>query len=289
MGKVLERITDDQTNTKGAVKARILSKFALKLAADFLQKGGEFDEATREMLERNSINLSSFFNVLFQLMFCNYEEISLNALQLIESLEEKKYPIDILNQSFFDGLIRILSKLGPKQMKLIDVVFKLLSKVFQAGIPDMKHSQYEIMFFSLNEYLLCSEFVKFPLKLLQVLIEKQFIQPQIYDLINKVFDYLFQTQAQAFCEEAKTLLLLFVTKFPITKDLLLQYTATLFNNISFQNDSVRMQVLLLIKEIFQKYSFSFFSEFQDVFFLQLITSLVNEKEAPLREQIRDTL
>ena len=127
--------------------------------------------------------MNQLYKQLIDLLNTSYSDLTTSTLKVIDNLTNAGFDFDLTNDTFFKRLMKILSKLTHSSLNQIDIVFKLLCKIFMTKTPKMTHVEYEILFFSLKEYMNLSEEVLGPLELLNILISTKFVKPQVYDLI----------------------------------------------------------------------------------------------------------
>ena len=289
-GKSIFRILADKKNSKKNFIARCLTRFSLKFFSECLKNEKlNFTENLSEILKKNNIHLPSFYAQLRKLMNCSYDEITFFTLNLIFELVNSNYNYDIENIDFFKNLIKILSRLTPQNLDLIDIVFKLLIKIFRKKVPKINYLEYEILFHSLNEFIYISDDIKGPILFLETLIDIQFIKPQIYDLIKKNFNTFFETNENFFREKSREIIILFITKFPIDENLLIKYFTTLLNNLEQDNYETRKGLFKFIFEFLKKYKTKYFQKYLKIYFLKLVTSRVNEENIENRLIIDEIL
>ena len=101
----------------------------------------------------------------------------------------------------------------------------------------------------------------------------------MYDLISKVFEVFFETTNPIFNKLTLKIILNFIEKLPINKELVFSYVTTFLNNIEVREDSKRLEIIEVLSKIFTKYTINFFEKYLNIYILKVVTARANEKEA----------
>ena len=226
--------------------------------------------------------MDELYKQLISFLSTAYNDITSSTLNVIIKLTEAGFGFDLTNNQFFKQLMKILSRLTHSSLTLINVVFKLLAKIFVQKLPQMTHIEYEILFFGLKEYISVSEDIHGPLELLLILLQIKFIKPQIYDIIPKTLDIVFDTNEENTQELSLAVLSTFIKNFPIDKSLFLNLFTDVVKNIENESPFVRRSLCKLAIEFLDGYSVEFYEEMSLIFVLQIATARVNETNDDLK-------
>lgn len=229
--------------------------------------------------------MNQLYKQLIDLLNTSYNDLTTSTLKVIDNLTNAGFDFDLTNDTFFKRLMKILSKLTHSSLSQVDIVFKLLCKIFMTKTPKMTHVEYEILFFSLKEYMNLSEEVLGPLELLNILISTKFVKPQVYDLIPSTMDILFDTTNESVQECCSNVISGFVKHFPIDKSLFLNLFTDLAKNIENEHPFVRKGLCQLAQNFMDSYGIDYYQEMSLVFVLQFATARVNEGNEEVKQGI----
>ncbi|EJT96886.1 hypothetical protein DACRYDRAFT_119713 [Dacryopinax primogenitus] len=119
--------------------------------------------------------------------------------------------------------------------------------------------------------------------LLRSVIARQFVAPEIYDLMDQVFDALVTNQSAQVREACRGIALQFLLDYPQGKGRLRKHMAFLATNLSYEFESGRLSVMELLGAVLEKFQPDLLRDYVDMIFAALVMDLANDDSANCRE------
>ena len=117
---------------------------------------------------------------------------------------------------------------------------------------------------------------------LKAVLARQFMTPEVYDVMDKVLDILVTSQSTHVQELCRGALMTFLLDYPQGKMRIKQYMAFLARNVEYEHESGRVSVMAFLSAIFSKFADDLVEQYADTFFLALIGRLANDDSSKCR-------
>lgn len=149
------------------------------------------------------------------------------------------------------------AKLGEKQ--LTDLL-KLIS-------PDLEEPDRQAILFGL----------------LRAIMSRKFVCPEIYDLMDRIAEFMVTNQSASVRELCRAIFLQFLLDYPQGKSRLRSSLEFLARNISYTHESGRLSTLEIIHAVFSKFSADLLQDTAELFFISLVLCVTNDESPKCRE------
>ncbi|ORY25251.1 hypothetical protein BCR39DRAFT_485643 [Naematelia encephala] len=118
--------------------------------------------------------------------------------------------------------------------------------------------------------------------ILRAVVGRQFVVPEIYDLMERVSSIMVTSQSTHVQELCRGVLMAFLLDYPQGKGRLKSQMTFLAQNLDYVFESGRVSVMELLSAIFTKFSDELVSEYADLFFVALVAVLANDDSEKCR-------
>ncbi|KZT58714.1 hypothetical protein CALCODRAFT_451310 [Calocera cornea HHB12733] len=119
--------------------------------------------------------------------------------------------------------------------------------------------------------------------LLRSVIARQFVAPEIYDLMDRVFDVLVTNQSAQVREACRGIALQFLLDYPQGKGRLRKHMAFMAANLSYEFESGRLSLMELLSAVLEKFQADLLHEYVDMLFAALVMDLANDESTKCKE------
>nr|CAG8462811.1 15738_t:CDS:10 [Entrophospora candida] len=113
--------------------------------------------------------------------------------------------------------------------------------------------------------------------LIRAIISRKFIMPEIYDLMQTISEIMVTSQAAMTRDLSRQLLFQFLMDYPQGRGRLKNQINFLIKNLNYTFENGRLSVMEMLNLIFTKFSNDILMEYAELFFLELVMSLVNDE------------
>ncbi|CAJ0900983.1 2569_t:CDS:10 [Entrophospora sp. SA101] len=113
--------------------------------------------------------------------------------------------------------------------------------------------------------------------LIRAIISRKFIMPEIYDLMQTISEIMVTSQAATTRDLSRQLLFQFLMDYPQGRGRLKNQINFLIKNLNYTFENGRLSVMEMLNLIFTKFSNDILMEYAELFFLELVMSLVNDE------------
>ena len=141
--------------------------------------------------------------------------------------------------------------------KITDTQLKYLLEVIS---PDMEDNDRQAAVFTI----------------LRALVSRQFVVPEVYDLMERVSSIIVTSQSTHVQELSRGVLMQFLLDYPQGKGRLKSQMAFLARNLDYAFESGRVSVMEVLSAIFTKFSDELIEEYADLFFVALVAVIAND-------------
>ncbi|KZO93884.1 hypothetical protein CALVIDRAFT_600365 [Calocera viscosa TUFC12733] len=119
--------------------------------------------------------------------------------------------------------------------------------------------------------------------LLRSIIARQFVAPEIYDLMDRVFDVLVTNQSSQVREACRGIALQFLLDYPQGKGRLQKHMAFMATNLSYEFESGRLSLMELLGAVLEKFQPELLRDYVDMIFAALVMGLANDESTKCKE------
>ncbi|WFD32664.1 U3 snoRNP protein [Malassezia sp. CBS 17886] len=125
--------------------------------------------------------------------------------------------------------------------------------------------------------------------LLRAVVARQFVVPEIYDVMDRVAELLVASHEPQVREVCRALYLQFLLDYPQGRGRLRNQLQFLAKNVAYAGESGRLSVLELLNAVLAKFSADVVSEYADLFFMAFVMDLANDDAGAVRKQTAHVL
>ncbi|EIW69152.1 hypothetical protein TREMEDRAFT_71796 [Tremella mesenterica DSM 1558] len=118
--------------------------------------------------------------------------------------------------------------------------------------------------------------------ILRSVVGRQFVIPEIYDLMERVSSIMVTSQAVQVQEMCRGLLMQFLLEFPQGPGRLKAQMTFLAKNLDYEFESGRISVMEILAAVFDKFSDQLIEQYGDMFFVALVAVITNDESEKCR-------
>eukprot|EP00803_Ostreobium_quekettii_P010225 evm.model.scf_622.2 EVM.evm.TU.scf_622.2 scf_622:22710-43215(-) len=199
------------------------------------------------------------------------------------------------------GLRNISEAMGLAVMHLVDAApttadptcqgcFKLLARLIQSGDwfrPSHQHIKSLLILIAadLEEHVQSTS----AFALLKAIVAANIVAPTVYDAMKKVQEMMVQHHDSSVRSACNGLLLQFLLDYPMANLRLTQHVRFMLSNLGYEYEAGRLEVLSLLNAVVRKFPQEVLEAQAELFFLPLVTRLVNESSPACRSSVGDVV
>ncbi|KAG0304218.1 U3 snoRNP protein [Dissophora globulifera] len=229
--------------------------------------------------------LDPFVDIVGNGVFAKYPEVIQQSLKIMCILAKIKLPsLDrglpvVIKQTFV-----LLKAQGSTKSELAQSCFKMLAvAIRECKKVVIKEEQLTMLLNMIQPDLEEPERQTTTFSLIRAIISRQFVVPEMYDIMMNVSEIMVTSQSQQAREECRRALLQFLLDYPQGRGRLRNQMNFLVKNLSYVFESGRQSVMEMMHVIIQKFADEVLMEYAELFFLALVMQLVNDDSSKCRE------
>ncbi|KAF9926096.1 U3 snoRNP protein [Linnemannia zychae] len=274
-----KRPTELATNCFPANAHRFVA-FGLHIFRSSLTRN-KFDVQSTEQLAL----LDPFVKVVGNGVFAKHPDViqqSLRIMCLLAKLKlpalEKGLPV-VIRQTFV-----LLKAQGNTKSEIAQSCFKMLAIAMRENKSIvLKEDQLTMLLNMIKPDLEEPERQTTTFALIRAIVSRQFVVPEMYDMMESISEIMVTSQSQQAREECRRALLQFLLDYPQGRGRLRNQMNFLVKNLSYVFESGRQSVMEMMHVIIQKFADEILMDYVELFFLALVMQLVNDDSSKCRE------
>ncbi|KAI8602190.1 armadillo-type protein, partial [Dissophora ornata] len=241
----------------------------------------KFDVRSKEQLAL----LDPFVEIVGGGVFAKYPDVIQQSLKIMCILAKIKLPsLDrglpvVIKQTFV-----LLKAQGSTKSELAQSCFKMLAvAIRECKKVVIKEEQLTMLLNMIQPDLEEPERQTTTFSLIRAIVSRQFVVPEMYDIMMNISEIMVTSQSQQAREECRRALLQFLLDYPQGRGRLRNQMNFLVKNLSYVFESGRQSVMEMMHVIIQKFADEVLMEYAELFFLALVMQLVNDDSSKCRE------
>ncbi|KAG0201811.1 U3 snoRNP protein [Mortierella sp. GBA30] len=241
----------------------------------------KFDVRSKEQLAL----LDPFVEIVGNGVFAKHPDVIQQSLKIMCILAKLKLPsLDkglpvVIKQSFV-----LLKAQGSTKSELSQSCFRMLAiAIRECKKIVIKEEQLTMLLNMIQPDLEEPERQTTTFSLIRSIVSRQFVVPEMYDIMMNISEILVTSQSQQAREECRRALLQFLLDYPQGRGRLRNQMNFLVKNLSYVFESGRQSVMEMMHVIIQKFADEILMDYVEVFFLALVMQLVNDDSSKCRE------
>ncbi|KAI1314951.1 U3 snoRNP protein [Mortierella claussenii] len=248
----------------------------------------------RSSLARNKFDVRStdqlslldpFVEIVGNGVFAKYPEVIQQSLKIMCVLAKLKLPSlernlpVVIKQAF-----TLLKAQGSTKSELAQSCFKMLAvAIRECKKVIVKEEQLTMLLNMIKPDLEEPERQTTTFSLIRAIVSRQFVVPEMYDIMMNISEIMVTSQSQQAREECRRALLQFLLDYPQGRGRLRNQMNFLVKNLSYVFESGRQSVMEMMHVIIQKFADEVLMDYVELFFLALVMQLVNDDSSKCRE------
>ncbi|KAF9352647.1 U3 snoRNP protein [Mortierella sp. AD094] len=241
----------------------------------------KFDVRSTEQLAL----LDPFVEIVGNGVFAKYPDVIQQSLKIMCILAKLKLPAlernlpVVIKQTF-----TLLKAHGSAKSELAQSCFKMLAvAIRECKKVVVKEEQLTMLLAMIRPDLEEPERQTTTFSLIRAIVSRQFVVPEMYDIMMNISEIMVTSQSQQAREECRRALLQFLLDYPQGRGRLRNQMNFLVKNLSYVFESGRQSVMEMVHVIIQKFADEVLMDYVELFFLALVMQLVNDDSSKCRE------
>ncbi|KAF8986162.1 U3 snoRNP protein [Entomortierella lignicola] len=241
----------------------------------------KFDVRSTEQLAL----LDPFVEIVGNGVFAKYPDVIQQSLKIMCVLAKLKLPAlernlpVVIKQTF-----TLLKAQGSTKSELAQSCFKMLAvAIRECKKVVVKEDQLTLLLSMIRPDLEEPERQTTTFSLIRAIVSRQFVVPEMYDIMMNISEIMVTSQSQQAREECRRALLQFLLDYPQGRGRLRNQMNFLVKNLSYVFESGRQSVMEMMHVIIQKFADEVLMDYVELFFLALVMQLVNDDSSKCRE------
>ncbi|KAK9818396.1 hypothetical protein WJX72_012002 [[Myrmecia] bisecta] len=121
--------------------------------------------------------------------------------------------------------------------------------------------------------------------LLKAILGRKLVVPEVYDLMGKVQELMIKSQSASIRQLCSSVFLQFLLDYPLGEKRLQQHLQFIVTNLAYEHESGREAALDMLQTVIVKFPDALVDQWAEVFFLPLVTRLVNDQSNKCRASV----
>ncbi|KAK9843296.1 hypothetical protein WJX74_009992 [Apatococcus lobatus] len=270
----------EQNATAGAGRPRVVEEplmmdMALQLLLGVLKKGlshGPHAPADSQAL------LGPLLPLLTAALQSRHAPCTSLALRCLASLSAPPLPgLAASADAIGEGAAAILKKAGSAEAPIAQEGLRLMAALLR-GCPDYQPPQGDLRFLLTWAFgdLAAAAHRATPFAFLKAILGRRLVVPEVYDLMGRVEDVLVSAQSIPVRQACASAMMQFLLDYPLGPKRLSHHLHHLLANLAYEHEEGRLAALEMLQTIIFKFPEPVLAEWTEVFFLPLVTRLVND-------------
>ncbi|KAF9948490.1 U3 snoRNP protein [Mortierella alpina] len=241
----------------------------------------KFDVRSKEQLAL----LDPFVEIVGNGVFAKHPDVIQQSLKIMCILAKLKLPsLDkglpvVIKQTFV-----LLKAQGSTKSELSQSCFRMLAiAIRECKKIVIKEEQLTLLLNMIKPDLEEPERQTTTFSLIRAIVSRQFVVPEMYDIMMNISEIMVTSQSQQAREECRRALLQFLLDYPQGRGRLRNQMNFLVKNLSYVFESGRQSVMEMMHVIIQKFADEILMDYVEVFFVALVMQLVNDDSSKCRE------
>ncbi|KAK9863125.1 hypothetical protein WJX84_001609, partial [Apatococcus fuscideae] len=273
-------LDDPDDATAGAGRPRVVEEplmmdMALQLLLGVLKKGlshGPHAPADSQAL------LGPLLPLLTAALQSRHAPCTSLALRCLASLSAPPLPgLAASADAIGEGAAAILKKAGSAEAPIAQEGLRLMAALLR-GCPDYQPPQGDLRFLLTWAFgdLAAAAHRATPFAFLKAILGRRLVVPEVYDLMGRVEDVLVSAQSIPVRQACASAMMQFLLDYPLGPKRLSHHLHHLLANLAYEHEEGRLAALEMLQTIIFKFPEPVLAEWTEVFFLPLVTRLVND-------------
>ncbi|KAG0255909.1 U3 snoRNP protein [Mortierella polycephala] len=229
--------------------------------------------------------LDPFVEIVGNGVFAKYPDVIQQSLKIMCILAKLKLPsLDrglpvVIKQTFV-----LLKVQGSTKSELAQSCFRMLAiAIRECKKIVVKEEQLTMLLTMIRPDLEEPERQTTTFSLIRAIVSRQFVVPEMYDMMESISEIMVTSQSQQAREECRRALLQFLLDYPQGRGRLRNQMNFFVKNLSYVFESGRQSVMEMMHVIIQKFADEVLMDYTEMFFLALVMQLVNDDSSKCRE------
>ncbi|ORX62666.1 hypothetical protein DM01DRAFT_1314200 [Hesseltinella vesiculosa] len=259
--------------------------FGLSLLNTFLKRN-KLDLTVDDYSTRLDAIIIVVGNVLFSAQTANVTLASKNLCQLYRlPLPSVMDAVPVTIKRIF----QLLKHTTGTQHPMVQACFKLLTVCIQTKKSNLTEHQLNYLLHLLRPDLEEPDRQGTAFGLVRAILARQFMAPEVYDLMDIVATIFVTNQAPETREQARSVYFAFLMDYPQGRGRLKKQMTFVLNNLEYVHESGRVSVMELLHHIITKFGDQVLESFSQSIFMALVMRLVNDDSSKCREMAAELL
>ncbi|KAK9840687.1 hypothetical protein WJX84_003409, partial [Apatococcus fuscideae] len=213
------------------------------------------------------------------------------ALRCLASLSAPPLPgLAASADAIGEGAATILKDAGSAEAPIAQEGLRLMAALLR-GCPEYQPPQEDLRYLLTWAFgdLAAAAHRATPFAFLRAILGRRLVVPEVYDLMGRVEDVLVSAQSVPVRQACASALMQFLLDYPLGPKRLAHHLHHLLANLAYEHEEGRLAALDMLQTIIVKFPEPVLAEWTEVFFLPLVTRLVNDGAPPCRSKAADVV
>ncbi|OZJ06555.1 hypothetical protein BZG36_00549 [Bifiguratus adelaidae] len=254
-------------------------EFGLSILLSALRRR-KFDAKNQQDLEL----LDPFVNVVGNILYSKHSKVTILSCRVLAVLCTFPLPsvktgiAAIIQETFV-----LIKGAGGTSSELAQACFRLLTAAIRhCPWANIKEHQLSLLINLIKPDLEQPDRQGITFALLRAIISRQFLAPEVYDIMDDIGDIMITSQDKQVRELCRTVMLSFLLDYPQGKKRLAKRMQFLVQNLEYVHESGRQSAMEMMHVVMAKFG-ALLNDYVDMFFLALTMRLVNDDSSQCRE------
>nr|XP_043629943.1 small subunit processome component 20 homolog [Erigeron canadensis] len=227
--------------------------------------------------------LDPFVGLLCGCLSSKYEDITSESLWCLSFLLKAPLPsLDLQADNIKNALFVILHGSVNASSQLAESCIRLLTLLLKSTSSTLPFDQIRMLL----QFPLFVDLERYPsfiaLSLLEAIVNRKVVVPEIYDLAKIVAELMVTNQVESIRKKCSEIFLSFLINYDLSQKRLQQHLDFLLANLRYEHSSGREAVLEMLYAVIKKLPSEFVNEQSQTLFVQLVVCLANDSDKEVR-------